>query len=200
VQSGVEAASLVVTVRSEGIRPPLLVIFSGSGRRLLYAGEVEGSGKTRGVPLAAYLDEGAEIRHREDPGFHGDMWDVYASFVEREVAGRCPRRWKVLLMDRCKVYGAVIGLKMLKAANVVVLMFPSHLSHTLRALDSYPFLKSKAYARAHLRALLSPIPPISRFILVHLMGLIKAGAFQGLSYVNIANSFKKTGSWSIFLS
>jgi len=112
----------------------------------------------------------------------------------------CPCKWKVLLMDGCKIHASVIGLKMLKASNVVVLMFPSRLSHILQALDSYPFLKVKAYARAHLRALRPTLPRKSRFNLVQLMGIIKEGAFQGLSSLNIVNGFKKTGTWPVFLS
>jgi len=38
--------------------------------------EDQGHGKMRRVPLAAYLDEGAEVHRREKPGFDGDQWDV----------------------------------------------------------------------------------------------------------------------------
>jgi len=197
VQSGAEAASLVATVCADGTRLPLFVIVAGSGGRLPYAVQDDGNGKTRRVPLAAYLDEGAEVHRREKPGFDGDLWDVYASFAARGLAGKCPGQWKVLLMDGCKVHASVIGLRMLKASKVVVLMFPTHLSHILQALDSDPFLKTKVYARAHIRGLLPTLPRNSRFNLVHLMGMIKAGAFQGLSSVNIVNGFKKTGTWPI---
>ena len=162
-----------------------------------HAGKDDGNGKTRRVPLAAYLDEGAEVHRREKPGFDGDLWDVYASFAARGLAGKCTGQWEVLLMDGCQVHASVIGLKMLKASKVVVLMFPSHLSHILQALDSDPFLKAKAYARAHSRGVLPTHPRNSRVNLVHLMGMIKTGAFQGLSSVNIVTGFKKTGTWPI---
>jgi len=55
-------------------------------------------------------------------------------------------------------HASVIGLRMLKASKVVVLMFPSHQYHILQALDSDPFLKANAYARAHIRGLLPTLP------------------------------------------
>jgi len=163
VHSGAEAASLIPTVFAGGTRLPLFVIVAGSGVRLPYAVQDDGNGKTCRVPLVAYREEGAEVDRREKPGFDGDLWDVYTSFSARGLAGKCPSQGKVLLMDGCKVHASVIGIRMLKASKVVVLMFPSHLSHILQALDSDPFLKANAYARAHIRGLLPTLPRNFRF-------------------------------------
>lgn len=83
---------------------------------------------------------------------------------------KCPTEWKVLLMDGCKVYASVVGLTLLKSAKLVVLMFPSHHSHILQALDSDSFLKTKAHAQVELRSMLPTIPRNTRFNLSHLMG------------------------------
>ena len=197
VQSGAEAASLVATVCADGTRLPLLFIVAGSGGRLPFAVEDEGNGKKRRVPLAAYLDEGAEVHRREKPGFDAPLWQVYAAFAARHLQGKCPGEWKVLLMDGCKVHASVVGLKVLHAAKVVVLMFPSHLSHILQALDKDPFLKTKAYARSKLRATLPTLLRNSNFNSAKLMRVIKVGTFHGLSSVNIINGFKKTGTWPV---
>lgn len=197
VQSGAEAASLVATVCADGTRLPLLVVVTGSGGRLPFAVEDDGNGGQRRVPLAAYLDDGAEVHRREKPGFDGALWQVYAAFVVRVMKDKCPSEWKVLPMDGCKVHASVVGLTLLKSAKVVVLMFPSHLSHILQALDSNPFLKTKAHARVELRSMLPTIPRNTRFNLSHLMRVIKAGEFRGLSSVNIINGFKKAGTWPI---
>jgi len=197
VQSGAEAASLVATVCADGTRLPLFVVVAGSGGRLPYAVEDGGNGSTRRVPLAAYLDEGAEVHRRGKPGFDGALWEVYAGFVARHMVGKCPGDWKVWLMDGCKLHASVVGLKVLHAVKVVVLMFPSHLSHILQALDKDPFLKTKAYARISLRAMLPTLPHNSKFNLANLMKVIKQGAFHGLSFVNVVNGFIKTGTWPI---
>jgi len=69
VQSGAEAASHGATVCADGTRLPLFVVIAGSGGRIPYAVEDNGTGRTRRVPLAAYLDEGAEVHRRERLGF-----------------------------------------------------------------------------------------------------------------------------------
>jgi len=148
VQSGAEAASLVAPVCADGTRLPLFVIGAGSGGRLPFAVEDEGNGKKRRVPLAAYVDENAEVHRREEPDFDAPLWQVYAAFAARHLQGKCPGEWKVLLIDGCKVHASVVGLKVLHAAKVVVLMFPSQLSRILQALDKGPFLKTTAYARS----------------------------------------------------
>ena len=99
VQSGAEAASFVRTVCADGTRLSLFVIFAGSGGRLPSAVEDEGRGKKHRVPLAACLDEGAEVHRREKPGLDAPLWQVYAAFAERHLQGKCPGYWKVLLMD-----------------------------------------------------------------------------------------------------
>jgi len=173
VQSGAQAASLVATVCADGTRLPLFVVVAGSGGRLPYAVEDGGNGSTRRVPLAAYLEEGADVPRREKPGFYGVLWELYAGFVARHVVGKCPGDCKVLLMNGCKVYASVVVLKVLHAVKVVVLMFPSHLSHSIQALDKDPFLKTKAYARISLRAMLPTLPRNSKFNLANLMKLIE---------------------------
>lgn len=46
-------------------------------------------------------------------------------------------------MDTCSVHASTVGLRALKATKVVVLTFPSHLSHILQPLDMDPFLRTK---------------------------------------------------------
>lgn len=41
------------------------------------------------VPLAAYLEEGAEVHCREKPEIDGAVLEAYAAFV----AGKCPTEW-----------------------------------------------------------------------------------------------------------
>jgi len=197
VQSIAEAASLVATVCADGTHLPVFVVVAGSGGRLPYAVEDGGNGSNRRVPLAAYLDEGAEVHHREKPGLDGALWEAYAGFVARRLVGKCPGGWKVLLKDECKVHASVVGFKVLQAVKVVVLMFSSHLSHILQALDKDPFLKTKAYARISQRAMLPTLPRNSKLNLTNLMKVMNQGAFHGLSSVNIVNGFKKTGTWPI---
>ena len=103
----------------------------------------------------------------------------------------------MLLLDGCEINASVVCLKILHAAKVVVLMFPSHLSHILHALDKDPFLKTNAYARSEPRATLRTPPRNSKFNLANLMRVIKVGAFHGVSSVNISNGFKKTGTWPV---
>jgi len=197
VQSGAEAASFVATVCADGNRLPLFFIVAGSGGRLLFAVEDEGNGKKRRVRFAEYLGEGAEVHRREKPDFDAPLWQVYAALAARHLQGKCPGEWKVLLMDSCKVHASVVCLKVLHAAKVVVLMFPSHLSDILQALGKDPFLKTKAYARSELRLTLPTLPRNSKFSLANLMRVMKVGAFHGLSSVKTINGFKKTGTWSV---
>jgi len=118
--------------------------------------------------------------------------------VARHMVGKCTGDWSVLLMDGCKVRVSVVDLKVLHAVKVVVLIFPSHHSHVLQALDKDPYMKTKAYARSSLRAMLPTLPRNSKFNLSNFMKVIKQGAFHGLSSVKIVNGFEKTGTWPIF--
>lgn len=180
-------------VRADGIGLSRFLIVAGSGGHLLHAVKDKGNGKTRRVPLGVYLDKGADVHRREKPGFNGHLWDVYATCATRGLEGKCPGQWKVLLIDSCTVQASVIGLWMLKAFKVVVHMLRSHLPHILQPLDSDPFLKAKAYARAHIRSLLTTLPRSSRFNLVPLRGMVMSGSFHCLSSVEIVNGFKETG-------
>lgn len=197
VQSGAEAASLVATVCADGTRLPLFLVVTGSGGRVPYAVLEQDDGSTRKTPLASYLDEGAEVHRREKPGFDGPLWELYARFAARNLEKKCPGEWKVLLMDGCKVHASSAGLTVLKQSKVVVLMFPSHLSHILQALDKDPFLKVKARGRTAMRTIIPTLPPKAKFNLVHLMRVINESAFYGLSSVNVINGFRQTGTWPI---
>ena len=197
VQNGAEAASLVATVCADGTGLPLFVVVAGSGGRLPFAEIENEDGSKSRKPLAGYLDGGAEVHRREKPGFDVQLWDMYADFAARHMSKRCPGDWKVLLMDGCTMHASPVGLRVLKASKVVVLMFPSHLSHVLQALDKDPFLKTKCDGRKTMRALLPTIPRCSKFHLVHLMQVMNRAAFTGLSSVNIINGFRKTGTWPI---
>jgi len=197
VQNGSEAASLVSIVCADGTRLPLFVVVAGSGGRLPYAEIENEDGSKSRKPLAGYLDGGVEVHRREKPGLDVQLWEVYAGFAARNMDKRCPGDWKVLLMDGCKVHASPVGLRVLKASKVVVLMFPSHLSHVLQALDKDSFLKTKGDGRKTMRALLPTIPRYSKFHLVHLVQVIHRAAFTGLSSVNIINGFRKTGTWPV---
>jgi len=96
-----------------------------------------------------------------------------------------------------RAHASLVGLRVLKASKVVVLMFPSHLSHILQALDSEPFLKTKSNARSGMRTLLPTIPRGTKFNLVHLLRFIRRAAFTGLSSVNVVKGFENTGTWPI---
>lgn len=78
------------------------------------------------------MGEGAEVHRRENPGFDGDLWVEYARFLAKNLSSIQPTKWKLLLMDGCKVHLSAKGLALLKAAKVMVLMLPSHLSHLLQ--------------------------------------------------------------------
>ena len=116
---------------------------------------------------------------------------MYAGFAAQHIVSKCPGDLKVFLMDGCKVHASVFGLKMLHAVKVVVLMFPYHLSQTLQALDKDPFLKTKAYARIYLRAMLPTLLRNTKFNLANFIKVIKQRAFHGLSSFNIVIGFKK---------
>jgi len=200
VQNGSEAASLEATVCADGSRLPLFVVVSGSGGRFPFAEIAQEDGFTRRTPLAGYLDEGAEVHRREKPGFDGPLWEVFAGFAARHLGKRCLDEWKVLLMDGCRVHASPVGVHVLKASKVVILMFPSHLSHILQALDHEPFLKTKSNARSGMRALLPTIPRGTKFNLVHHMRVIRRAAFTGLSSVNVLKGFENTGTWPMYPS
>eukprot|EP00170_Pyropia_yezoensis_P005557 contig_22574_g5572 len=100
-------------------------------------------------------------------------------------------------MDGCKVHASAVGLRVLKNAKVVELMFPSHLSHILQALDGQSFLKTKARSVTVTGAMLPTLPSGAKFNLIHLMKLINQSAFYGLSSVNIITGFRETGTWPI---
>eukprot|EP00170_Pyropia_yezoensis_P001309 contig_5805_g1313 len=184
VQSGAEAASLVATVCADGTRLPLFLVVTGSGGCVPYAVLEQDDGSTRKIPLASSLDEGAEVHRRKKPRFDGPLWELYARFAARNLEKKCPGEWKALLMDGCKVHASSAGLTVLKQSKVVVLMFPSHLSHILQALDKDPFLKVKARGCTAMRTIIPTLPPKAKFNLVHLMRVINESAFYGLSSVN----------------
>ena len=168
VQNGSEAASLVATVCADGSRLPLFVVVSGSGGRFPCADIAQEDGSTRRKLLEGYIDEGAEVHRREKSGFDGPLWEVFACFAARHLGKRCLTEWKVLPMNWCRVHASPVGLRVLKAPKVVVLMFPSHLSHILQALHNKPFLKTKSNARSGMRALLPTVlrgPRSTRFTL-----------------------------------
>jgi len=75
---------------------------------------------------------GAEVHRRENPGFDEDSWLEYARILAKHLGSTQPTKWKLLLMDGCKVHLSARGLAILQAAEVVLLMFPSHLSHQLQ--------------------------------------------------------------------
>lgn len=197
VQRGAEAASLVATVCADGSRLPLFMVVTGRGGRLPFA-EIDNEDGTKiRKPLAGYLDEGAEVHWREKPSFDGALWEVFARFAARHLNQRCPGQWKVLLMDGGKVHESPVGLRVLKESKVVVLMFPSHLSHIQQALDSDPFLKTKSEGRSSVRRLLPTMPRRAKFNLTHLMRVIRQAAFIGLSSVHVINVFRNTGTWPV---
>jgi len=98
-------------------------------------------------------------------------------------------------MGGCKVHLSAKVLGLLKASKIMVLMFPSHLSHLLRPCDDDPFLKAKAHAYRSARALLPTVPAGTRFTLEHLMLFIAKACLHGLSPVHVINGFKNTGAW-----
>lgn len=100
-------------------------------------------------------------------------------------------------MDGCNVHASVGGRTPLNFATVVVHMFPLQLTNILQTLDSDPLSKAKAHTRVELRSMLPNIQRNARFILSHLMRVIKAGAPHGLSSFNNVSDFKKTDTWPI---
>lgn len=120
VQSGADAASLVACICADGTRLPLSSVVRGSGGRLPYAQEMRPDGTITKIPLASFLGVGAEIHRRENPGFDGDLWLEYARFLAKHLGTTQPTKWKLLLMDGCKVHLSAKGLGILKEAKVVV--------------------------------------------------------------------------------
>eukprot|EP00170_Pyropia_yezoensis_P003994 contig_16519_g4005 len=100
-------------------------------------------------------------------------------------------------MDGCKVDASAVDLGVLKDAKAVVLIFSSHLSHILEALDGQPFPKTKARSDTVTGEMLSTLLRGGRFNLIHLMKLINQRSFHGLSSVNIITGFRETGTWPI---
>jgi len=115
---------LVATVCADGTRLPPFVIVAESGGCLPFSVGDEGNGKKRRVPLAAYLDEGAEVHRREKPGFDASLWQTCDAFAARHLQRKCPGEWKMLLMDSCAVHASVVGLKVLHAAKRWSSCFP----------------------------------------------------------------------------
>ena len=142
----------------------------------------------------------AEVHRREIPGFDGDLRLEYARFLAKHLGSTQPTRWKLLLMDGCKVHLSANGLAILTAAKVVALMFPSHLSHLLQPCDDEPFLKVKAHAFRSGRAMLPTLPAGSIFTIKQLMIVIAEACPYGLSSVHIINGFKNTGAWPVEVS
>jgi len=163
VQSGADAASLVACICADGTHLPLLSVVRRSGGRLPYAQQTRPDGTTTKVPLALYFGVGAEVHRRENPGFDGDLWLEYARFLAKHLGSTQPTKWKLLLMDGCKVHLSANGLAILKAAKVVVLMFPSHLSYLLQSCVDDPLLQVKAHAFRSARAMLPTLPAGSSF-------------------------------------
>lgn len=197
VQSGADAASLVACICADGTRLPLFSVVRGSGGRLPYAQETRPDGTITKNPLASFLGVGAEVHRRENPGFDGDLWLEYARFLAKHLGSTQPTKWKLLLMDGCKVHLSAKGLGILKEAKVVVLMFPSHLSHLLQPCDDDPFLKVKAHAFRSARSMLPTLPVGSSFTVKHLMLVMAEACLYGLSSVHVINGFMNTGAWPV---
>eukprot|EP00170_Pyropia_yezoensis_P003995 contig_16521_g4006 len=197
VQSGAEATSLVATICTDESCLLMFVVVAGSGGRLRFAVVEQVAGFSRRVPLASFLEDGAEVHRREKPGFDWDLRETFARSAARHLAGRGGAEWKVMLMDGCKVHASAVGLRLLNDAKVVVLMFLSHLSHMLQALDGQSFLKNKARSVTGTGAMLPILPRGAKFNLIHLKNLINQSACHGLSSVNIITGFRETGTWPI---
>lgn len=197
VQSEADAASLVACICADGTRLPLFSIVRGSGGRLSFVLETRPDGTTTKVRLASFLGEGAEVHRRENPGFDGELWVEYARFLAKQLGSTQPTKIKLLLMHGCKVRLSAKRLGLLRAAKVVVLMFPSHLFHLLQPCDDDPFLKVKAHAYRSAHALLPTIPVGTHFNLKDLMLVLAEACLHGLSSVHIINGFKNTGAWPV---
>lgn len=197
LRNGAKATSLVATICADGSRLPLFVVVADRGERIPFAAVEQVDGTSRRVPLASFLDDGAEVHRREKPGFDRDLWETFARLAARQLEGCGGAEWKVLLMDGCKVHASAVGLRVLKDAKVVVLMFPSYLSHMLQALDGQPFLMTKARSVTVTEAMLPTLPRGAKFNLFHVMKLINQSAFHGRSSVNIVTGFRETGTWPI---
>lgn len=95
VQSGAEAAIFVTTICAEGTRLQLLFIVTGSGGRYPFAVIQGEDGSSTRIPLASFLDDGAEAHRWEKPSFDSDLWNVlpiFLPFTPRSAAqgsGRC---------------------------------------------------------------------------------------------------------------
>lgn len=137
------------------------------------------------------------MHRREKSGIDAALWDFFAGFAARNLVKRCPGDWMVLLMDKCKAQSSLVGLRLLMADKVVVLMFPSHLSHILHALDKDPFFKTKVVDRWAMRDLLCKVPRGAKLSLVNIIEVIHRAAYAGLRLVNIVNCSKKTGTWPV---
>jgi len=69
VQNESEAASIVATVCADGSRLPLFVVVSGRGGRFPFAKIAQEDVFRRRKAQERYLDEGADVHRRENPGF-----------------------------------------------------------------------------------------------------------------------------------
>ena len=197
VQFGADAASFVACICADGTQLPLFSVVRGSGGRLPSVQETRPNGTTNKVPLAFFLGEGAEVHRRENPGFDGDLWVEYSHFFAKHLGSTQPTKWKLLLMDGCKVHLSAKGLGLLKAAKVVVLMFPSHLSHLLQPCDDEPFSNVKAHAYRSARAVLPTVPAGTHFTLKHLMLVIAEACLHSLPSVHVINGLKNTVAWPV---
>lgn len=129
-------------------------------------------GESRGHLAPRPPDDGAEVHRRERPGLDRDPWETFSWFAARHLEGRGRAKWKVLLMDGCKVHASAVDLGVLKDAKAVVLNFSSHLAHILEALDGQPFPKIKARSVTETGEMLSTLIRGGKSNLIHLMKLI----------------------------
>jgi len=152
VQFGADASRLMACICADSTRLHLFLVVRGSDGRLPYVQVARPDGTIAKVPLASFWGAGADVHWRENAGFDRDLWVEYARFLAKHLGFTQPTKWKLLLMDGCEVHLSGKGLGLLKEVIVVVLMFPSHLSHLLQPCDDEPFSKVKAHARLPLRA------------------------------------------------
>jgi len=197
MHSGADAASLVACICADGTRLPLFSVVRGSGGRLPFVQETRPNGTTTKVPLGPFVGEGAEDHRRENPGFDGDLWIEYTRLLAKHLGSTQPTKWRLMLIDGCKVHLSAKRLGLLKAANMVVLMLPSLLSHLLQQCDDEPFLKVKAHPYRSARALLPTVPAGTHSTIKHLMLVIAEACLHGLSSVHVINGFKNTGAWPV---
>jgi len=194
-EAGVCMAAFCVS--AAGVVVPHFVIVDGQASGHAFVTTTYRDCGNQGKALAAFLHDGAIVRHRSPPGFTKEVLYVWDQQIASFARSYFPGEAKTFSLDGAKVHLSLAGLLALLRATVHVIAEPSKMSHILQALDiSSAIGQYKHKVRLRVReAALECRDAGRQFNTPELMRCISAAASDALKEEALRTAFRRVGMW-----